>query len=581
MSRVWFLDNLARFNKERQAVENLVEQVEWLQNVTWAMEEACLVLLATIQVGDCDYSIKMVYPTHFPAVPPTVYPQDLSQRWSEHQYLRGALCLEWRPDTWHSSLSGADLITSAHSLLKKEKALKKNGELTIPSEHKATLGQNLRFKYLRLLAQSELCPLVNLISAEEAYYFDFSLNSPAESFIVFILNITKQDDCIVWQDRSLPAYIKKPTFRGLICHQTLSKRQIYNLESAKDLLDYIGDIDTKMQSLAKSKKPWTGLLVSDTDGEIHFFLISPSNPIKLWRAETIILESCQENLRLPPWSLIESTPKIGIVGLGSVGSKIAVSLARSNINSFFFVDDDILLPENIYRNQLDWSYVGEHKVNAVKNSIERIIAVSNIETSILNIGGQESSSALEGVLKKIGQCDLIIDATANSSAFNILSYTAQQHQTPMIWGEVFGGGIGIFMARSRPGVEPSPQIMRSVFHDFLKNQESLWPHSQNAPYTYEANNGQIVTATDAEVSVLAGFLTQMTLDILANGTSSHFPHPMYIVGLQEKWCFKAPFHTVPISLNSLENELNIDDTDSEIDESSLRFLEEIISRHFS
>ena len=578
MSRVWFIDDLARFNKECKTIENLVEEVEWLQNATWAIEEACLVLLATIKVGGCDYSIKMVYPTHFPAVPPTVYPQDLSQRWSEHQYLSGALCLEWRPDTWHPSLSGAALLTSTHSLLKQEKALKEHEELIIPSEHRTTLGQNLRFKYLRLLAQSGLCSLVNSISAQETYYFDFFLNSPAESFIAFITNVTNHDDCIVWQDESLPAYIKESCFRGLVCHEILSKRQIYSLNSVKDLLNYISNIDIKIQKLANFNKHWTGLLVFDLDDHIHFLLISLSNPHKLWRAETIILDSPRENLRLPSWSLFDNTKKIGIVGLGSVGSKVAVSLARSNVNNFFFVDDDILLPENIYRNQLDWRYVGEHKVNAVKDSIERILAVSNIETSVFNVGGQEPASALERVLKKLSQCDLIIDTTADSLAFNLISYTARQNQIPMIWGEVFGGGIGIFLARSRPGIEPSPQIMRSIFHEYLKNKEPISLHSQNDPYTYEDNHREIMAATDSEVSVLASFLAKMVLDVLANGASSHFPYPMYIVGLQKQWFFTAPFHTIPISMDSLKNEPKIDEITSEIEKSSLLLLKEIISQ---
>ena len=47
--------------------------------------------------------------------------------------------------------------------------------------------------------------------------------------------------------------------------------------------------------------------------------------------------------------------RVGIVGLGSLGSKIAVSLARSGLRRFLLVDDDVLLPENICRHELSWA----------------------------------------------------------------------------------------------------------------------------------------------------------------------------------------------------------------------------------
>ena len=35
----------------------------------------------------------------------------------------------------------------------------------------------------------------------------------------------------------------------------------------------------------------------------------------------------------------------------------------------------------------------------------------------------------------------------------------------MVWGEVFAGGFGGFIARSRPTIDPDPAVMRqSVLH---------------------------------------------------------------------------------------------------------------------
>src|SRR5699024_11966399 len=54
--------------------------------------------------------------------------------------------------------------------------------------------------------------------------------------------------------------------------------------------------------------------------------------------------------------------KIGLGGLGSLGSKIAQSLARTGVRKFYLVADDVFLPGNLVRHTLDWNRVGSHKV---------------------------------------------------------------------------------------------------------------------------------------------------------------------------------------------------------------------------
>ena len=41
-----------------------------------------------------------------------------------------------------------------------------------------------------------------------------------------------------------------------------------------------------------------------------------------------------------------------------MGSKLAASLARSGVRRFVLVEEDVLLPENLVRNDLDWRDVG-------------------------------------------------------------------------------------------------------------------------------------------------------------------------------------------------------------------------------
>ena len=85
--------------------------------------------------------------------------------------------------------------------------------------------------------------------------------------------------------------------------------------------------------------------------------------------------------------------KIGIVGLGSVGSKITISLGRTGCNKFLLIDDDVFMPENICRNELTWENVGQHKVDAAKERLLLLSPGMDVNVRRLKLSGQEASAA--------------------------------------------------------------------------------------------------------------------------------------------------------------------------------------------
>jgi tRNA A37 threonylcarbamoyladenosine dehydratase len=112
-----------------------------------------------------------------------------------------------------------------------------------------------------------------------------------------------------------------------------------------------------------------------------------------------------------------SKVRIGIVGLGSVGSKLAISLARSGVRQFLLVDDDYLTPGNLVRHELGWAQVGAHKAWAVSNTLALIAAGVKVDVKIIRLAGQESAVTAAAALKDLSNCDLLIDATANPEVF--------------------------------------------------------------------------------------------------------------------------------------------------------------------
>jgi sulfur-carrier protein adenylyltransferase/sulfurtransferase len=249
--------------------------------------------------------------------------------------------------------------------------------------------------------------------------------------------------------------------------------------------------------------------------------------------------------RLPPSHAALKEKRIAIVGLGSLGSKVAVSLARSGCRKFLLVDDDLFLPENICRNELSWAAVGIHKAQGVQEAFTLVAADIEADVQTHRLAGQESSLMAAKVLKSAGECDLIVDATANPRVFLRLAAVAQMKRRPLCWGEVFAGGIGGMIARARPGLDPNPQAVRDAFLRYLEQQPP-------APYKnatdYDDVDGEPIVADDADVAEIASAMTRMALDTLIEAQPTAFASQVYLICLRPEWVFSGAFDTRAIDV---------------------------------
>jgi molybdopterin/thiamine biosynthesis adenylyltransferase len=246
------------------------------------------------------------------------------------------------------------------------------------------------------------------------------------------------------------------------------------------------------------------------------------------------------------------------------------------LSRFYLVDEDILLPENICRHALDWSSIGQHKVDATADALGRLRAEIEVDVSRLHLTGQESNASLAGTLRRLGRCDLIIDATANPRVFNLLAVAATSGARPLVWLEVYAGGIGGMVARWRPGRDADPHRLRAAYHGFTA--ENPAPDlAIGEDYRAETPEGVILAASDADVAVIAAHAARLAADAVLGVEPSLFPHPIYLVGLRRGWVFSEPFHTIPIDVEATPNE---DQSPVDVEQAEiLQFLNELIRNH--
>jgi hypothetical protein len=538
----WYLESLERLKAEKNAIASLVKSADWLQPVGWRIDSKLhMIFDADILTGGRTYQVTLHYPAYFPDTPPVVKPRGDDTRWSQHQFgAGGELCLEYGPDNWTLNISGRDMIESAYRLLEQELPVP-DQKHEVASRHTTSLGQGLRSEHFRFLSTKHLEVHLDQVPIGISVSAALLCSYHKEQSSYFI-------DRLIYSDEN---QIKIPNLPRVLSDELFEHRiQVFRMPTDADLPS-VGNFESFFQDCEQfGFQPERSHLALLRGHEIHPYFIYEKSLYKM-----SVVPAQEELMRLDSSREILKEKSIAILGCGSLGSKIAVMLARSNVGRFVLVDDDVLLPENFCRNDLDWRDAGSHKVDAVSRRIQLVNPHAHAISRRLQLGGQESSAAAETLFDSLGGCDLILDATANSDAFNLAAAISNRSKTPFIWAEVFGGGIGGLIARSRPDVDPSAPYMRRAIEGWFSERSADVPRVLRK---YEDPQSETpLIADDAEVTVIASHAARFAIDVLLQRTPSGFPASVYAIGLSKGSVFEQPFETFPINVGDAPQEAGL------------------------
>lgn len=98
--------------------------------------------------------------------------------------------------------------------------------------------------------------------------------------------------------------------------------------------------------------------------------------------------------------------KVGIAGLGGLGSNVAISLARMGIGKMLLVDFDVVEPSNLNRQQYFVKHIGMKKTDALKEIIMECNPFIQVETKDLFLTEENMAETFKDV-------DIIVEAFDN------------------------------------------------------------------------------------------------------------------------------------------------------------------------
>lgn len=539
----WLLQN-SRLRTEKATLAELEGSVDWLSVEKWqANSDLEMCVGFTITHDEKRFAFRMRYPSVFPDAPPMIFTYDGS-RISNHQY--GAdreLCLEHRPDNWHPAITGADMVASCQRLIAEEQP--EGGEVVhARSAHTASLGRDLRSKFCRFLVSENDLAAINGLPDLEEREFTLSERKAATSYLASLTHIGPMDDPSWVSDLVLPDGFAKETGTvvrvpgaGSLGHVTDEALGAFlDRVGLRELRGRVFDTDTFTYLLLGYEEEWELFSIFGKLGERKAFPYS-----------TVIVPTGQK--RVPDEFKVLADKSVGIVGCGSVGSKVAASLCRTGVGKFLLIDEDIFFPGNAVRNELDLSVVGAHKAFGLRERLKNLAPEVSVGALRMTLGGQESADSMAGALEALSECDVMIDATGEPTAFNMIASMATRKRKPMVWAQVFAGGIGGLIARARPDIDPTPHMARAQIDRWCEDQGVAWIKLDDPErYAGQGADGTPMLADDADVGVIAAHASRFVLDLLARPDGSIFPFSAYVIGLSSEWLFDQPFDTRPIDL---------------------------------
>lgn len=390
---------------------------------------------------------------------------------------------------------------------------------------------------------------------------DFQLLFESNTVILHIIKVYVGSEAL-WENNYLPDELKSNTLgKGQAFFLDTSPVEIGSLVSIEEFKHFLSENGFHENILNNDNGSNRLFLLVDKEKNITPFF-SFKDEDKLFKISTVVenenVDRRQSDLRLL------KDKKVGIVGVGSLGSKVANSLARTGVESFLLIDEDVFLSGNIQRHTLDWRSVGAHKIDAIQEQLKLISSSIEVNTSTINLTGQESASALNAVVSRLGACDVIVDATADSKVFNLLAALCERYDKPLVLGEVFAGGIGGLISRSRRRLDPSPQTMRKALFETTHDVPTI-SQVEVRPYELESETGEVWIASDIDVGVIANHLAGFIIYTLKEGESD-YSYSMYLIGLKKAWVFEEPFATFPIRTDHLIEEKLTDENHQNIKE---------------
>jgi len=205
--------------------------------------------------------------------------------------------------------------------------------------------------------------------------------------------------------------------------------------------------------------------------------------------------------------------RVLIIGLGSVGSHIAIELAKSGIMKFCLIDHDRLEVANVVRHVAGLPHVGRYKTKATAQLIKEKDPYAEIQTREEKVSWEN----IDELLKLIQEADIIVCVPDDRTPKLIINRLCVQEKKPCVFAGAFrrayGGQIIIF----RPGASLCYQCFCMLLPEEAADEE-ISSQGQAERIAYADRPVPIEPGLSTDIGPISLMVAKLILQELLKGT---------------------------------------------------------------
>jgi molybdopterin/thiamine biosynthesis adenylyltransferase len=212
-----------------------------------------------------------------------------------------------------------------------------------------------------------------------------------------------------------------------------------------------------------------------------------------------------------------ASQRVAIVGLGSGGGFVALSLAMSGVGHFVLIDDDNLEDTNIVRHVGDSRFLGRPKAEVVAELIRYRNPQAQIEIRVGKV--EHNLDALENI-------DLLVSGVDGEGPKYTLNQLCLERNLTAVYAGVYERGIGGDVVVIRPGKGPCYACWAAELREGLVTPA---PGKENEELDYGMIGPEGTIAAEPglwlHVTRIASSQADLVLNELLRGTSAYRAMP--------------------------------------------------------
>lgn len=195
--------------------------------------------------------------------------------------------------------------------------------------------------------------------------------------------------------------------------------------------------------------------------------------------------------------------RVLIVGCGSVGSTLALQLARAGVTKFILIDPEEVEPSNVGRSTFSVGDIGSSKCQALSGNLRRI----NTSIDCQTISGSVQEVPTDQIISLLNSTALVIGACDDPRAQSELAHISYQLNVPALFIGVYERATGGEIVASLPSF--------ACYNCAVRRRLEVDAPGQG-PRRVDYGTGRLTAEPGlyADISVISDFAAKLALSLL-------------------------------------------------------------------